>query len=953
MSGQSPPRTLRTDDGHTFTLGKRLGGGGEGEVFLAGPSGDLAVKLYKNPRRPRLEAKIRAMVQAGLAAQSELAAFPWAVMLGNDGLFAGFLMRAVRDRLPLHEVYAPAARKQHFPTADYGFLAHTATNIARAVASVHLTGCVIGDVNASGMLVDHQATVALVDADSFQFVTATQKFPCLVGTPEYTPPELQGRSLEGITRTPNHDNFGLAVLIFQTLMMGHHPFNGVYSSSVQNPPPISKRIEQLHYPHPIPEPNHPTAWDWLHAHNASLSREGSSTRPGSPHHTSGTGTGSTDTGQQRPTTARRVPVTPPPGLPSLVELSPVLAALFAQALNTRGDAERPTAQQWVEALEAFEASLYVCPEDEHHLYPGHLNSCPWCQMEVQSGTPLFPGRPPAPIPPELAEALQQKPYEQTTRPTGRHTGPSMGSMPRTGGTPHTGGSSASRGSISAGRGSAGAGNATTRRSPPPPAGTKRTAGAPRPSGRRVPMYAAGHASQAQTYNPRSVPQSYGGGGGPFGRLWRGITQTGRGILTLVRLVALAALIVIIILLVIGMFFGTPDTDTDTNKPAVTHSNRQRNSGNGTGNANGGHNRNASPTSSNGASSGSGGKPAATSRNGGTDAGASGSTGSGAGNRTAGSETGNDRTNATSRSGTSNTTAHGSPARGAGSSTGSGASSGAGTGARPGPEAAETRTGAGNGNGRAAGERPSTSRANREAQAPGRENADISGRVAPHTPATGRGTGTGAGTGSGSGSGSGRGSYSPSDSRNAAGTSATPEGSATSGAPGTSGRSAASDSAGTPGRLGNQGATGTPARSGTPEASGTAGRSGSPDTSSTSGRQGSPAAPGASNTPGTPGAAGNKGGTPAPDASGTQNSAITNRVLYMQRTLRQYGYAVPESGNFDRTTRAHAAEFLYNATGLPVRENQSVQEFYRAFQRVQGENPWQQDEGGKSGSGETP
>ena len=942
MSGQSPPRTLRTDDGHTFTLGKRLGGGGEGEVFLAGPSGDLAVKLYKNPRRPRLEAKIRAMVQAGLAAQSELAAFPWAVMLGSDGLFAGFLMRAVRDRLPLHEVYAPAARKQHFPTADYGFLAHTATNIARAVASVHLTGCVIGDVNASGMLVDHQATVALVDADSFQFVTATQKFPCLVGTPEYTPPELQGRSLEGITRTPNHDNFGLAVLIFQTLMMGHHPFNGVYSSSVQNPPPISKRIEQLHYPHPIPDPNHPSAWDWLHAHNASLSREGSSTRPGSPHHASGTGTGSTDTGQQRPTTARRVPVTPPPGLPSLVELSPVLAALFAQALNTRGDVERPTAQQWVEALEAFEASLYVCPEDKHHLYPGHLNSCPWCQMEVQSGTPLFPGRPPAPIPPELAEALQQKPYEQTIRPTGRHTGPSMGSMPRTGGTPHTGGSSAGRGSAGAG-----AGNATTRRSPPPPAGAKRTAGAPRPAGQRVPMYAAGHASQAQTYNPRSVPQSYGGGGGPFGRLWRGITQTGRGILTLVRLVALAALIVIIILLVIGMFFGTPDTDTDTNKPAVTHSNRQRNSSNGTGNANGGRNRNASPTSSNGASSGSGSNPATTSRNGGTGAGASGSTESGAGNRTAGSETGSDRANATSRSGTSNTTAHGSPAKGAGSSTGSGA----GAGARPGSEAAETRTG----NGRAAGERPSTSRANREAQAPGRENADISGRVAPHTPATDRGTGTGAGTdsGSGSGSGSARGSYSPSDSRNAAGTSATPGGSATSGAPGTSGRSAASDSAGTPGRLGNQGATGTPARSGTPEASGTAGRSGSPDTSSTSGRQGSPAAPGASNTPGTPGAAGNKGGTPAPDASGTQNSAITNRVLYMQRTLRQYGYAVPESGNFDRTTRAHAAEFLYNATGLPVRENQSVQEFYRAFQRVQGENPWQQDEGGKSGNGETP
>ncbi len=99
------------------------------------------------------------------------------------------------------------------------------------MGQVHHSGCVVGDVNHSGILVSGDATVALIDADSFQLQTNGKTYPCLVGVPDFTPPELQGRSLNGVTRTTAHDHFGLAVAIFQLLFMGRHPYAGRYNGA--------------------------------------------------------------------------------------------------------------------------------------------------------------------------------------------------------------------------------------------------------------------------------------------------------------------------------------------------------------------------------------------------------------------------------------------------------------------------------------------------------------------------------------------------------------------------------------------------------------------------------------------------------------------------------------------------------------------------------------------------
>jgi DNA-binding helix-hairpin-helix protein with protein kinase domain len=226
-------------------LAKRVGKGGEGEVYCLEGDPKHAVKLYTTSDIKSRESKIDVMIRASLAQQAPQVAFPLAVARTTQGQFAGFLMKLVTNHKPLHELYSPGPRKHHFPQADYRFLVRTAANISRAVAAVHQLDCVIGDINHSSILVSRDATVALIDSDSFQIRGDSQLYLCRVGVPEYTPPELQGLPLGSISRTANHDAFGLAVVIFQLLFMGRHPFIGATRRGESPPLPDCTEIVAL------------------------------------------------------------------------------------------------------------------------------------------------------------------------------------------------------------------------------------------------------------------------------------------------------------------------------------------------------------------------------------------------------------------------------------------------------------------------------------------------------------------------------------------------------------------------------------------------------------------------------------------------------------------------------------------------------------------------------------
>jgi DNA-binding helix-hairpin-helix protein with protein kinase domain len=330
-------------DQRQVLLGKRLGKGGEGEVYSIEGDGQHAVKIYTLADTADRERKISAMISARLAAHAPEVAFPLSVARTRNGKFAGFLMRLVADHKPLHELYSPGSRKLHFPRADYRFTVRTVLNIAKAVASVHKLGCVIGDINHSSILVSQHATVALIDSDSFQVVDGAQLFLCRVGVPEYTPPELQGLPLGSVKRTANHDAFGLAVVVFQMLFMGRHPFIGTVRRGEL--PPLPEAIRDFRFVY----------------------------------------TESHDVGMDQP-----------PGTPALSDFPKSVADGFEAAFGQQTRDRRPTAAGWIASLQELEKALIQCTEDKLHWYPSDASDCLWCAMEKALGATLFvPYVPPA------------------------------------------------------------------------------------------------------------------------------------------------------------------------------------------------------------------------------------------------------------------------------------------------------------------------------------------------------------------------------------------------------------------------------------------------------------------------------------------------------------------------------------------------------------------------------
>ena len=325
------PATVQTSIGHTFHLTKQIGKGGEGAIYETREQNDIAVKLYWPNKAQSRRDKIAAMASAQFYKTNSFVAFPIEVLFAPNGAFAGFAMKKIGDSKPVHMLYSPASRKVQFSRANYKFLVRAAANIARAVASAHACGCVIGDINHSGFLISDKATGVLIDSNSFQVVAANKSYLCQVGTPEYTPPELQGARFDRVTRTSNHDNFGLAVLLFQLLFMGKHPFSGRYQGSEDMP--LERAIGEHRF-----------------AYSA---------------HTSATN------------------MQPPPGAPILTDFPPDVGQAFENAFGRAGRNKRPSATEWIPILDRLEKTLADCAADPSHQ---HVKGrpCPWCRMEQSS-----------------------------------------------------------------------------------------------------------------------------------------------------------------------------------------------------------------------------------------------------------------------------------------------------------------------------------------------------------------------------------------------------------------------------------------------------------------------------------------------------------------------------------------------------------------------------------------
>lgn len=325
-----------TTEGRVLRLGGLLGRGGEAAAYDVVDDPALAAKIYHHSPPAEKLRKLEAMVSVGNAGLREIAAWPIGVLAASrGGRPVGVLMPKVVGSVPLHVLCSPKSRKHQFPEANWRFLIRTASNLARAFERVHGSGQVIGDVNNQNVLISRRATSTFIDCDSFQISAAGTLFRCTVGTPTYTPPELQGTRFSDVDRSEHHDNFGLAVLTFQLLFMGCHPFAG---RSIAGPHVgIEDAIVQGRF-----------------AYGADAV-----------------------TRQMQP---------PPTALP-LEVLPTEFRRLFHDALLAKGG--RPPASRWREALDSLERGLQSCRRQAEHLFPAGSGACPWCTLEPAVGMAFF------------------------------------------------------------------------------------------------------------------------------------------------------------------------------------------------------------------------------------------------------------------------------------------------------------------------------------------------------------------------------------------------------------------------------------------------------------------------------------------------------------------------------------------------------------------------------------
>lgn len=327
-----------------------LDAGGEGEIHLIDGRSRI-VKLIFHPTPVVIE-KLCWMLDHAPPRET-----PWAPRdLGwPDGLLirpetnqiCGYQTMFFENASTLETVFNRIERVRTFPNWTFAHLVNLAANLARAFERAHRLNLTLGDVSSRNAMCDERTYVKLIDLESAQIDAGKSLLPCLVATTDYTAPELQAvDDFSKVRRTVFHDSFGLAVLVYQLIGDGVHPYYGTVESPggpKTMPPGMAERVSQN-----------------LWAHSSS--------------------------------TAAKPRVTPPPDACDFASMPTQLQDLFHRAFDEGhvNPSRRPAPREFVDALEVMFKTLTRCSVNPKHQFAQGLAKCPWCVRRAATGIESFP-----------------------------------------------------------------------------------------------------------------------------------------------------------------------------------------------------------------------------------------------------------------------------------------------------------------------------------------------------------------------------------------------------------------------------------------------------------------------------------------------------------------------------------------------------------------------------------
>lgn len=339
--------------------------GGAGRVLKHPHDPDIALKIYHrnetggdderlNFYRPRVEAMI-ASTNRPRSAKEDIATISWPLaVLTEGGKFRGFAMPMGRGKVlsdALHQGLTEWPLRRRFIAAH---------RLALLINAVHMQGCHVVDLKAQNALVDSSTDdfVTLIDCDGLAIWNLD--LPPPQSTDGYRLPEASQDQWPSTTRqwSPDQceaqDRFALAVVLFELLHAGTHPFTGPMLDPHYDraPSALQDKINAGVYAYVL-NPDH----YWSSANPLWVSRNLDGERLRCRPHDN--------------TIFERLPEK--------------LQNLFDRAFNHLRKEGRPSASDWQEALKDYDREGCVGVWCEQHDLPTIIgSSCTVCQAEEKA-----------------------------------------------------------------------------------------------------------------------------------------------------------------------------------------------------------------------------------------------------------------------------------------------------------------------------------------------------------------------------------------------------------------------------------------------------------------------------------------------------------------------------------------------------------------------------------------
>jgi len=233
----------RGKDARELKLGKLLGEGAAGKVYAIPDMPGSAAKLYHGDKESKQhEAKIAAMIanppDLPPAEHNGLSypqiSWPDAKLYDRAGKFIGFLMPEIDfgRSTSLVNLLQKNSRRIEKLSDYYGYRVLVARNLASVFAELHRAGHHMIDMKPANLrFYPLVCWMAVVDTDGFSIQGRNGRIAADVLSDEYIAPESWKKKPAELGE--QQDLFALAVIIFQLLNNGVHPFAGSAGGSTQ------------------------------------------------------------------------------------------------------------------------------------------------------------------------------------------------------------------------------------------------------------------------------------------------------------------------------------------------------------------------------------------------------------------------------------------------------------------------------------------------------------------------------------------------------------------------------------------------------------------------------------------------------------------------------------------------------------------------------------------------